>query len=410
LARNDQFMVGLDLGSTKTCALVCQPGKEGKLRVAGLGLAESKGWRKSLIVNLDLTVLAVKKAVEAAETAAGISITSAYVGVGGTHIKGLNSRGAVALGKAPDATATITQEDILRVLHASRPETLPADREIVYMESQDFVLDAHEGIRNPVGMSGARLEANVHLITASSIAVRNVITAANMAGIKVLDTVYEPFAAAGACLTADDRELGVALADVGGGSTDLIVYAEGAIRHTASIPVGGDHFTNDIAVGLRTTIPEAEKVKVSWGEHQADSNPDACVEVNGAGERPTRVVSYTLLDDIIRPRILDLVELIRDELDRCGLRGQLGAGVVLVGGGAKLGGLLPVAEQTLEVQVRLGQCTGFEDKGESPLGPEFATAVGLVAYANRRRLLRDAQEKGTVARILDFLRGKGDGV
>ena len=410
MARNDQFMVGLDLGSTKTCALVCQRGKEGKLRVAGLGLAESKGWRKSLIVNLDLTVLAVKKAVEAAETAAGISITSAYVGVGGTHIKGLNSRGAVALGKAPDATATITQEDILRVLHASRPETLPADREIVYMESQDFVLDAHEGIRNPVGMSGARLEANVHLITASSIAVRNVITAANMAGIKVLDTVYEPFAAAGACLTADDRELGVALADVGGGSTDLIVYAEGAIRHTASIPVGGDHFTNDIAVGLRTTIPEAEKVKVSWGEHQADSNPDACVEVNGAGERPTRVVSYTLLDDIIRPRILDLVELIRDELDRCGLRGQLGAGVVLVGGGAKLGGLLPVAEQTLEVQVRLGQCTGFEDKGESPLGPEFATAVGLVAYANRRRLLRDAQEKGTVARILDFLRGKGDGV
>ena len=297
MARKDQFMVGLDLGSTKTCALVCQPGKEGKLRVAGLGVAESKGWRKSLIVNLDLTVLAVKKAVEAAETAAGISITSAYVGVGGTHIKGLNSRGAVALGKAPDGTATITQEDIVSVLHASRPETLPADREIVYLESQDFVLDAHQGIRNPVGMSAARLEANVHLVTASSIAVRNVITAANMAGIKVIDTVYEPFAAAGACLAADDREMGVALADIGGGSTDLIVYAEGAIRHTASIPVGGDHFTNDIAVGLRTTIPEAEKVKISWGEHQADSNPHACVEVPGAGERPARMVSYTLLDD-----------------------------------------------------------------------------------------------------------------
>ena len=407
MARKDQFIVGLDLGSTKTSALVCQPGEEGKLQVVGFGVAESKGWRKSLIVNLDLAVLAVKKAVEAAEAAAGVSVTSAYVGVAGTHVKGVSSRGAVALGKTPGGTAQVTQGDILKVLHAARAVTLPPDREIVYLERQDFVLDSQEGIRNPVGMSGARLEANVHLITGSSIALRNVVTAANLAGIKVLDTVYEPFAAAGACLTADELELGVALADIGGGSTDLIVYAEGGIRHTASIPVGGEHFTNDIAVGLRTTIPEAEKVKLAWGGHQLDPSRGGSLEVPSVGERPARQVSYSVLDDIIRPRTLELLELIRDELERSGLARQLGTGLILVGGGAKLGGLVPLADQTLGIPARVGEWKGLEDAGESLVGPEHAALVGLVAYGNRRRLLRDAQEKGLMTRVLDVIRGKG---
>ena len=198
MARNDQFLVGLDLGSSKTCALVCQPREGGKPRVAGFGVAESKGWRKSVIVNLDLTVVALKKAVEAAETAAKVSIATAYVGVAGTHIKGVTSRGAVGLGKTPGGTGTVTQDDIVKVLQAARGITLPPDREVVYLEPQDYVLDSHEGIRNPVGMGGARLEANVHLITGSSTALRNVVTAANLVGIRVLDTVYEPFAAAAA--------------------------------------------------------------------------------------------------------------------------------------------------------------------------------------------------------------------
>jgi cell division protein FtsA len=375
--------------------------------VAGFGVAESKGWRKSIIVNLDLTVLALKKAVEAAETAAGVSIASAYVGVAGTHIKGVNSRSAVGLGKTPGRTGAVTQDDILKVLQAARGVTLPPDREIVYLEPQDYVLDSQEGIHNPMGMSGARLEANVHLITGSSAALTNVVTAANLAGIKVLDTVYEPFAAAAACLTADDRELGVALVDIGGGSTDMIVYAQGSVRHTASVPVCGEHFTNDIAVGLRTTIPEAERVKRSWTELALDATPGGVLEVPGAGERPARMVSYDKLHEIIQFRTLDLLELIQDELERCGHIRQLGAGLILVGGGAKLGGLVPLAEQTLGLPVRLGRCTGLENMGENLAGPEYATLVGLAVYGNRRRLLRDAQETGLMARLWRALRGKG---
>ena len=406
MAHNDQFLVGLDLGSNKTCALVCQPKEGGKLEVAGFGEAESKGWRKSVLANLDLAVVALKKAVEAAETAAGVSIASAYAGVAGTHIKGVTSRGAVGLGKTPGGTGTVTQHEIVKVLQAARGVTLPLDREIVYLEPQDYVLDSHEGIRNPVGMSGARLEANVHLITGSTTALRNVVTAANLAGIKVLDTVYEPFAAAAACLTADERELGVALVDIGGGSTDMVVYAEGSIRHTASIPVGGEHFTNDIAVGLRTTIPEAERVKRSWAERAIANMPGGVLEVPGVGERPARVVSYDVLDEIIQPRTLELLELIHDELERCGHVRQLGAGVILVGGGAKQGGLMQLAERTLGLPVRLGRCTGLENMAENLTEPEYATLVGLVVYANRRRLLRDAKETGFIAKLWGALRGK----
>jgi cell division protein FtsA len=258
-------------------------------------------------------------------------------------------------------------------------------------------------------MSGARLEANVHLITGSSTALRNVVTAANLAGIKVLDTVYEPFASAAACLTADERELGVALVDIGGGSTDMIVYSHGSVRHTASIPVGGEHFTNDIAVGLRTTIPEAERVKRSWAEREFDNTPDGVLEVPSVGERPARTVSYAILDEIIQPRTIELLELIQDELERSGQIRQLGAGLILVGGGAKQGGLVPLAEQTLGLPVRLGSCTGLENMDENLAGPEYATLVGLVVYGNRRRLLRDSKETGLMAKLWRALRGTGGG-
>jgi cell division protein FtsA len=247
----------------------------------------------------------------------------------------------------------------------------------------------------------------VHLIAGSSTALTNVVTAANMVGIKVLDTVYEPFAAAAVCLTADERELGVALVDIGGGSTDMIVYAQGSVRHSASIPVGGEHFTNDIAVGLRTTIPEAEKVKRFWAERELDNTPGGVLEVPSVGERPARMVSYDKLREIIQSRTLELLELIHEELERSGHIRQLGAGLILVGGGAKQGGLVPLAEQTLGLPVRLGRCTGIENMGENLAEPEYAALVGLVAYGNRRRLLRDAQEMGLMARLWRALRGKG---
>jgi cell division protein FtsA len=408
LARKGHTIVGLDLGSVKTCALVCRPNEEGKLEVAGLGVAESKGWRKGLIVNLDLAGLAVKKAVEAAEAAAGVSIDSAYVGVAGSHIKGVNSRGAITLGKTPTATREVERDDVRRVIRTAQGITLPEDRQLLHVLPQKFLLDSHDGIRDPVGMVGARLEVDVHLVTASASASQNVVTAVNRAGVVVQDTVFEPLASGEACLTADERELGVALVDIGGGSTDLIVYHAGVARHTAVIPVGGEHFTNDIAVGLRTPIPEAEKMKKAWGERDLAKPADTLLEVPSVGDRPCRVVSYAMLSEVIEPRAVELMELIRAEIGRSGCEKQLGAGVVLTGGGAKLGGLPGLAEQTLGMPVRAGVPFGLEHMGETLPDPAFATAVGLVVHGNRRRLLRDSRASaGWFGTLWESLRGKG---
>ncbi len=408
MARKDYYVVGLDLGSQKTCALVCQPGEDGKLEASGLGVAESKGWRKGLIVNLDACVLAIKKAVSAAEAAAGVPVDSAYVGVGGSHIIGVNSRGGLSLGKTPGASREVTREDVTKVIQTAQSVTLPPDRERFYAESQEYLLDSQKGIHNPVGMVGKRLDVNVHLITASATAYQNVVTAVNLAGVKVPDSgiVFEPLASALACLTPDDRELGVALVDIGAGSTDLIVYHQRAVRHTAAIPVGGDHFTNDIAVGLRTPIPEAEKMKRAWGQRDPAKPAEGVLEVPSVGERPTRDVNYTMLNDIIEPRSLELLELIQAELDRSGFAKQLGAGVVLAGGGAKLGGFVGLAEQTLGLPVRLAESKGLGKMTDTLRDPAYAAVVGLIAYGNRLRLMRDSQEKSWTGRLWGALRGK----
>lgn len=410
MGRKDYNVVGLDVGSHKTCALVCLPGDDGKLEAAGVGVAESKGWRKGLIVNLDACVLAIKKAVETAETAAGISVDNAYVGVGGAHIKGVNSRGGLNLGKSPGRTREVKREDVSKVIQTAQSVTLPPDRERFYVEQQEYLLDSQDGIHSPVGMVGARLEVNVHLITASATAYQNIVTAVNLAGIKVPDSgiVFEPLAAALACLTPDERELGVALVDIGGGSTDLIVYHQRKVRHTAAIPVGGDHFTNDIAVGLRTPIPEAEKMKCAWGERHSSKTSGNLLEVPSVGERPTRDVNYTMLSDILLPRAGELLELIQVEIERSGFAHQLGAGVVLVGGGAKLGGLAAMAEQTLGLPVRLGEPKGLGKMTDALRDPASATVVGLIAYGNWMRLRRDSQEKSWTGKLWGAVRGKGD--
>ena len=392
MAHRNHFTVGLDLGSIKTCALVCKPNAEGKLELAGLGVAESKGWRKGMIVNLDLTVLAVKKAIEAAETAAGTSIDAAYVGVAGAHIKGVNSRGAITLGKSASSTREVEREDKRRVIQTAQAISQPEDRQLLDVLPQKFLLDGQDGIRDPVGMVGARLEVNVHLVTASIAAHQNVVTAVNHAGVEVLGTVFEPLASGEACLAADDRELGVALADIGGDTTDLIVYHAGEVRHTAVIPVGGEHFTNDIAVGLRTPIPEAEKMKKAWGERDPSKPADALVEVPSVGDRPSRVVSYAMLSEIIEPRASELLELIRAEIGRSGCDKQLGAGVVLTGGGAKLGGLASLAEPVFGMPVRVGIPSGLGAMGEILPDPAFSTALGLVIHGYRLNLMRDTKE------------------
>lgn len=402
----DYYIVGLDIGSTKTCALVCKPGESGRLEAAGLGVAESKGWRKGVIVNLDATVGSIKKAVEAAESASGLAVDSAYVGVGGAHIRGVNSRGGLNLGKAMGHTREVNREDISRVIQTAQGITLPPDRERIYVEQQEYLLDSQNGIRNPVGMVGSRLEVNVHLITAATAAHQTVITACNRAGIEVLDTVFEPLAGSLACLGADARELGVALVDIGGGSSDLIVYHAGTVRHSGVVPIGGDHFTNDIAVGLRTPIPDAEKMKRSWAERDPTKPLETMIEVASVGDRPSREISYAMLSEIIEPRASELIELVQEELARSGCDKQLGAGVVLVGGGAKLGGLAPLAEQILEIPVRVGEPRGLAKMGDILPGPAFATVIGLIAYGNRLHLLEDTQEKGWTGKLWGVLRGR----
>ncbi len=399
-------IVGLDLGSTKTCALVCEQTEKGKLRVVGFGRAESKGWRRGIIVNLDSAVLAIKKAVEAAEDAADRPVDNAYVGVGGPYLKGVDSRGAVTLAKQNQSSRQVTVEDRRKVFQAAQAITLPSDRKIIYAEPQEYLLDSQDGIRNPVGMVGSRLEVNIHVVTASVTSHENVVTAVNRAGVVVNDTVYEGLAAASACLTGDERELGVALIDIGGGNSNLIIYHEGTVRYSAAIPIGGDHFTNDVAVGLRTPIPEAEKVKMAWGEREPFEDREAPVESPSLGEQPSRLVKYSMLREIIEPRVQEFLELIAEELKRSGLHRQLGSGIVLAGGGGKLGGLPAMAERALGLPVRLGQPAGLENMGSELPDALYATVVGLVIYGHRLRLLHNSRNAGLTERLWGIFRGK----
>lgn len=404
MAHREQPLIGLDLGNSKTCAMVCYPTESGKLEVTGLGIAESKGWRKGLIVNLDAARLSIKKAVDAAESAAGVPVDVAYVGVGGPHVQGINSRGAVAIANRGHG---VSREDIRHVIRAAQNITIPSDRELLHVQPQEFLLDSQDGIRDPVGMVGRQLEANVHLVTVSALAWQNVVTAVNRAGIEIPDsgTVFEALACAETCLTADERELGVVLVDLGAGSSDLIVYQHGSVRHTASIPVGGEHFTNDIAVGLRTPIPEAEKIKRLWGKQDSSVMESAALEVPSVGDRPARIVNYERLREIIEPRASELLELIKAEVDRVDQENPLGAGLVMTGGGAKLGGLAALAEQILELPVRVGYPMNMETSDEVLPDPSYATVVGLVAYGKRMRLLQDRQNKGLVGKLWGALRG-----
>lgn len=402
MARKTPYVAGLDLGDSKTCVVVCRPGEKGKLHLVGFGVAESRGWRRGAINDFDSAVLAIKKAVEAAEDAAGFSIDTVYIGVGGLELKGVNSTAAISLGTR---AREVMPEDIRKVFDVAQGIPLPADRRVLHAERQEYLLDSQNGIRNPTGMVGTRLEVNVHLVTASSITHENLITAVNRAGIEVKDTVLEPLAAAEACLGPDERELGVGLLDIGRGSSELVIYYEGSLRHTAAILVGGEFFTNDVAVGLRTPVPEAERLKLSWTESRSTES-EASFEVPSVGGRPPRLVNTAMLGEILEPRAAELVELTQAELVRARVDRQLGAGLVLVGGGAKLAGLGALAERTLQMPVRLGQPSGIEGLSEPLLDPAFTAAVGLVLYGSRQRALEDSQTPGWTDRLKSLFRNE----
>ena len=403
MVKKERYLVGLDIGSTKTCALIGE-WEEDSVKFLALGAAESKGLRKGLIVNLDAVVASIRRAVEEAETAAGVPVESALVGVAGSHIRGVNSRGGITLGpRARD----IQRDDVRRAVDHARSLLLPEDREVLHVLPQEFLLDAQDNIRDPMGMVGQRLEVNVHIVTASSAATQNLIAAVNRAGVVVADTVLEPLAAAESCLTQDERELGCCLLDIGGGTTELIVYISGVVRHTAAIPVGGDHFTNDLAVGLRTPIPEAEKIK---REHSCAFREllreDYAIEIASVGDRPPRTVFARMLCEIVEPRAQELLALVRDELQRAGLDRVLPAGLVLAGGGSRLRGLLELAERLFALPVRLAAPRGLAGMPEEVSQPEYATAVGLLMYGARARRSASQRPDTLVAKIKSMFAGQ----
>ncbi len=382
MAKKDKYLVGLDIGSTKTSVLIAEVDGE-LVKFLALGAAESKGLRKGLIVNLDSTVSSIRRAVEEAESVANVPVEEALIGVAGSHVRGVNSRGGITLGSRP---RDIEREDVRRAVDAARNISLPQDREVLHVLPYEFIVDAQDGIRDAIGMVGQRLEANVHVVTSSVAATQNLVSAANKAGILIGDTVLEPLASAEACLTQDERDLGCCLLGIGGGTTELIVYGGGVVRHTSAIPVGGDHFTNDLAVGLRTPIPEAEQIKRRHGcAASAFMKENGAIEIASVGDRPPRTIFAHMLTDIIEPRAMELLSLIRDDLQRVGLDGQIPAGFVLAGGGARLRGLDELAERSFHLPVRIAEPKGLADLPEQVAQPEYATVVGLVVHGAKAR-------------------------
>lgn len=401
--KKDRHIVALDIGSTKTCALVGEQEDDGAVKFAALGAAESKGWRKGQIVNLDLAVSSIRRAVEEAETLVGMPVESALIGVAGSHVRGVNSRGGITIGGRP---RDVQRDDVRRAIEAARGVSLPDDREVLHVLPQEFFLDGQDNIRDAIGMVGQRLEANVHIVTASGTATQNIVTAVNRAGVRVDDTVLEPLASAEAGLTQDERELGSCLLDIGGGTTELIAYTSGVVRHTAAIPVGGDHFTNDLAVGLRTPIPEAEKIKreraCSLREMLIEDVP---IEIASVGDRPPRTIFTRMLSEIVEPRAQELLILVRDELRRAGLESQIPAGIVLTGGGAHLRGLMELAEKIFNLPVRVSAPRGLAEMSEEVSQPEYATAVGLVLYGARTRRQAGARPAGLMGKLKSMFAG-----
>jgi len=383
MARNEQYVVGLDVGTSQVSCVVAEVRENEAIHIVGLGECRSRGIRKGVVVNLDATVEAIRSAAEQAELMAGVSVDSVVCGIAGGHIRSFNSRGVVSVsGK----DRTVSRDDCRRVLDAARAVNIPPDREVLHVIPQEFVLDDQGGINSPVGMIGSILEANVHIITAASTSLQNLVTCINRAGIEVRETVLEQVAASESVLSAHERELGVALIDIGGGTTDLTIFERGSIWHTSVLPVGGDHFSNDLAIGLRTPSPDAERIKKKYGCALASMvEENDSIEVPSVGGRKPRRLSRQVMAEILQPRAEEVFTLIHEEIERAGFQTMLNAGVVLTGGGCLLPGMTEVAEQIFDLPVRCADPGGVEGLVDPASGPQHSTAVGLVVYAARHR-------------------------
>ncbi len=383
MAKPENFLTACDIGSSKICVLIGEQNAHGALDVIGKGASPNRGTRKGNIINVDATIEAIKRAAEEAEIMAGVQIARAWVGISGSNVRSFNSRGVVAVaGKDRE----ISREDVTRVIDAARGVQIPQDHEVVHVVPREFAVDGQDGVDDPTGMVGARLEADVHVVTAPVAVTQNIVTCMNKAGIEVVELILEQFAAAEAVLTDDEKELGIVLIDIGGGTTEVAVYQKGSIAHTAVIPVGGDHFTNDLAVVLRAPIGDAERIKKKFGSALRSAvGDDEMVEVAMVGGREPKLCPRSTLADILQPRAEELLALIHEDLQRLGVDREMRSGVVLTGGGSELEGLVEIAEGIFEGPVRRGVPTGVGGLVDVVSRPEWATATGLLLYGHRHK-------------------------
>jgi len=382
--KRENLVVGLDIGTTKICAIVGAMTEEG-LDIVGIGTSPSRGLRKGVVINIESTVSAIRKALQEAELMAGCEIKSVFAGIAGGHIKGINSQGVIAI-----KNREVTNEDVRRVIDAAKALAIPMDREVIHILPQEFIIDDQDGIKEPLGMSGVRLEARVHIVTGAVASAQNIIKSCNKAGVDVGDIVLEQLASAEAVLTPDEKDLGVALVDIGGGTTDVAIFVDGAIKHTSVLSLGGNHLTNDIAVGLRTPTAEAEKIKQASGCCLSSMvGKDETIEVPSVGGREPRILSRELLAEILEPRVEEIFTLVNREIVKSGFEDLIASGVVLTGGSAILPGMPELAEQIFDLPVRRGKPTdigGLTDVVNSPI---YATGVGLVKYGSRNMQTRN---------------------
>jgi cell division protein FtsA len=393
LERN--LIVGLDIGTSKVVALVGEIKSDNSIEIIGIGSHPSRGLKKGVVVNIESTVKSIQRAVEEAELMAGCEIHSVYAGIAGSHVRSLNSHGIVAI-----RNKEVTAEDVDRVIDAARAVAIPADQKILHILPQEFIIDNQEGIREPVGMAGVRLEAKVHIVTGAESAAQNIVKCVQRCGLTVDDVVLEQLASSYAVLADDEKELGVCLVDIGGGTTDIAVFSGGAIRFTAVIPIAGDQVTNDIAVSLRTPTQHAEEIKMKYACALSQlAHADETIEVPSVGDRPPRRLARQTLAEVVEPRYEELFQMVRMELRRSGYEEVIAAGVVLTGGTSKMEGAVELAEEVFHMPVRLGtpqHITGLTDVVRNPI---YATGVGLLLYGRENYVRSNRRDTPLVSQI-----------
>jgi len=381
------LIVGLDIGTSKVVAIVCEITEEDGVEVVGIGSHPSRGLKKGVVVNIESTVQSIQRAIEEAELMAGCEIHSVFTGIAGSHIRSLNSTGIVAI-----RDEEVTAGDVDRVIDAARAVAIPADQRILHVLPQEFIIDNQEGILEPIGISGVRLEAKVHLVTGAVSAAQNITKCVRRCGLDVDDIILEQLASSYSVLTEDEKALGVCLVDIGGGTTDIAVFTEGSIRHTAVIPIAGDQVTNDIAIALRTPTQYAEEIKVKYGCALAQlANPDETIEVPGVGDRKPRRLARQTLAEVVEPRYEELIILIQAELRRSGFEDLIASGVVMTGGSSKMEGVIELAEEVFHMPVRLGVPQNISGLADVVRNPIHATGVGLLLYGFQQRHVKKPQ-------------------